>query len=201
VKPINIIEEVRDHKDQERGLWQIKGLMLHRCGVDLRTGTVLGYDGLSVARAFTGKMPHLQEVAKATGFQNAYTFMVNAGVGPHYFNGSVWQALPLDEVGWHGRRFSRGWVGCAWIGDPRVQPISRHGWDAMVKLCAGLCQLQGLDPMTQIKGHGEVKDAHGGEKAPGRRASCPGLSISKLDEFRRDVRDAGTVDLEVVLSA
>lgn len=204
VKPIDIIDEVRDRRDQERGMHRIKGLMIHRCGVDLKTDTVLGYTGREVAYAFTGRNPIWRErVAKYTGYQNPYTFMVNAGVGPWYLDGTVWQCLPIDEIGWHGRRWSDDMIGLAWIGDPRVQPVSEKGYQAMVELAAGLCHLLALSPGSDIWGHGEVDGAHGGGKAPGMPGACPGLSQAGLDQFREDVQirwETVIDDIDLVIS-
>ena len=52
---------------------------------------------------------------------------------------------------------------------------------------AKLCVARGWDPYKCIKGHGEVAGAHGGEKAPGKREACPGLSKKQLNAFRDDV--------------
>ena len=187
---INIIDRVYDGRDQYRDWEATKGIMLHRAGVNLKTNQVIGYDGLTVAQAFTGLLPEWAEVAKATGSQNAYTLMVGTDCAPEgvdEIDGKIWQALPLDEIGWHGRRFSRGWIGCCWLGDPRVRPLSDRARNSMLDLCAMLCRARGWDPYKNIKGHGEVTGAHGGEKAPGAPAACPGLSLRELNSFRDDV--------------
>lgn len=188
IQVIDIADIVRDRKDQERSLKSIKGVMLHRCGVNGRTGQVIGETGIEVAEAFIGRRDHTwRDVSRATGRQNAYTFMVGTDWGRPSLDGLVWQTLALDEVGWHGRRFSRGWVGCAWIADPRVRAVSSKGYSAMVQLVALLCLELDLSPDVAVMGHGEVPGAHGGEKAPGEPEACPGLTRTELDEFRIDV--------------
>lgn len=187
---INIIDDVFDGKDQYRNWEETKGIMLHRAGVNLVDDKVIGYDGLTVARAFTGRIPEWEAVAKATNRQNAYSLMIGTDChpdNPEDYDGKVWQALPLDEIGWHGRQFSRGWIGICWLGDPRVRPLSPNAMTAALDLCAQLCTARGWNPYRCIKGHGEVPRAHSGEKSPGKREACPGLSQSSLNAFRDDV--------------
>lgn len=184
---IDVIDEVYDGKDQVRDANKIQGIMLHRCGVDLKWGNVLGYTGPDVARAFIGKDPKWLEVAKATNNQNAYSIMVGSDLGPPDANGKVWQCLPLDEIGWHGRQYSDKYVGFSWIADPRHKPLSPEAWDSMVEVCTRFCLAQAWDPYRCIKGHGEVKKAHDGSKAPGKTNACPGLSQQDLNVFRDDV--------------
>ncbi len=184
---IDVIDQVYDGKDNERDWEAAEGIMLHRCGVDLKWGNVLGYTGLEVAKAFIGQKPEWAEVAKATGGQNAYTIMVGSDLGPPEFNGKVWQCLPMDEIGWHGRRFSRGYIGYSWIADPRKKPLSESAWNTMVELCARTCVARNWDPYKAVKGHGEVPGSHDGSKAPGKNNACPGLSQQKLNVFRDDV--------------
>lgn len=181
-----IINQVRDDRAQERDLDAIKGIMLHRCGIDLRTGVVIGFEAVEIAEAFIGRNPRWHSVAKATGHQNAYTFYVGGGLGPSQYDGRVWQALPFDEVGHHGRRFSRSHIGIACIGDFRVKPPSDKQWAATIDLCADLCLLFGIIS-RRVVGHGEVPAAHNGSKAPGKPASCPG-DLFGLDAFREAVR-------------
>lgn len=196
---INIVDQVFDGKDQERDWTKTKGIMLHRAGVNLKAGKVLGYDGLSVARAFIGQVPEWEEVARATNRQNAYTLMIGSDCGPAEYDGQIWQCLPIDEIGWHGRQYSKGYIGMAWLADPRVKPLSRPAWNSTVDLCADLCLARGWDPYAKIKGHGEVPKAHDGSKAPGETNACPGLSKRELNVFRDDVdsimRERGLVRL------
>ena len=183
----NIIEQVKDHKSQPRPWKEVEGIMLHRCGVDLVYGHVLGYDAVSVVEAFIGRRPEWKAVAGATGCQNAYSILVGSDLGPTEYDGRAWQALPLTEIGWHGRRFSDDYVGLAWIADPRKVPLSGKAWSAMAEICAALCLDRGWDPYQAVLGHGEVEGSHDGSKAPGQPSACPGLSQRDLNVFRDDV--------------
>ena len=152
---IDIIDEVDDGKHQERDWQKVQGLMLHRCGVNLVDDKVLGYDAVSVIEAFLGRRPVWEEVAKATGYQNAYTLLIGSDCGPSEYDGKVWQALPLDEIGHHARRFSRGYIGIGFIADPRRKVLSPKAWAAGIELCAKLSVGFAFNPYKTIKGHGE----------------------------------------------
>lgn len=181
-----IIELVRDGAEQERDIDAIIGIMIHRVGIDLQTGLVLGFDAVTLADIFCGRDPRWQSIAKVTGSQNAYTFFVGGNLGPAQFDGKVWQALPLDEVGHHGRRFSRSHIGIACVGDFRAKPPSDRQWQAAVDLCSDLCLFLGIIS-RRVVGHGEVPGAHNGSKAPGKPAACPG-DLWGMAAFRESVR-------------
>jgi hypothetical protein len=168
-----IIDQAKDHREQIRDAKAIEGIMIHRVGVDLRQNLVIGYDALTICDAFLGRNERWAAVAKVTGRQNAYTFYVGGGLGPEQYDGHVWQALPLDEVGHHGLRFSHSHIGVALIGDFRVRPPTERQFLAAIDLCADLCLLIGL-ASRRIVGHGEVEHAHSGSKAPGKPGACPG---------------------------
>lgn len=180
-----IIDQVRDGREQVRDQGAIIGLMIHRVGVNLKSGLVIGYDALSICDAFLGRVPQWKSVAKVTGGQNAYAFYIGGGVGPDYHDGKVWQALPIDEVGHHGLRFSASHVGIACIGDFRVTPPSAKQWHAAVDLCSDLGLLLGVKP-SRVFGHGEVSEAHKGGKAPGQPDACPG-DMWPMTTFRLEV--------------
>lgn len=202
----NIIDYADDGKHRQRDWKKIEGIMLHRCGVDLETEVVLGHDGRSVCDAFLGRVPKWIEAAKATGSQNAYTFFIGGDLGSSEYDGKIWQALPLNEVGYHGRRFSLPYVGVGLIFDGRYKSASDLQYDAAIDLVADLCVALGLDPYKCVKGHGEVKGAHGGSKAPGRPAACPGhkkyinlnilrddVAVIMRDRARRRLYEAGII--------
>lgn len=182
----NIIDQVYDGRFQARDAAVVTGIMVHRTGVDLRSGYVLGYDAVSICNAFTGKAPSWASVAKATGSQNPYTFIIGGDLDDALYNGKVWQALPLSEVGHHARRFSRPCVGIGCIGDFRTVPPSEAQRTALVDLCADLCSLFSLNP-ARVKGHGEVPGAHGGSKAPGKANACPG-DLLDMDALRDEIK-------------
>lgn len=182
-----IIDWADDGIQQQRDFESLEGLMIHRCGVDMKTGTVLGYDAKSVIREFLGLPGALYpEVAQATGGQNAYTFLIGGNLGPPTFDGRIWQALPIDEVGHHGRRFSVPYVGIGLIFDGRVAAPSEAQYNALVDLCAAICAAWMWNPYSDIKGHGEVAGSHGGNKAPGKSAACPG-DLLNMNHLRDDV--------------
>lgn len=180
-----IIDQVKDAKEQIRDSKAIEGLMIHRVGVDLKTGAVIGYDAKTIADAFTGRNDRWAQVAKVTGRQNPYSFYVGGGLGPEHYDGYIWQTLPLDEIGHHGLRFSHSHLGIALIGDFRVRPPTERQWLAAVDLCADLCLLIGL-ASRRVVGHGEVEHAHRGNKAPGKPGACPGDFLA-MKAFRAGI--------------
>jgi len=184
------IEDITDYADDDehrvRDFEKLAGIMIHRCGVDLQTGVVLGYDAPSVVDAFLGRVDKWKAVAKATGGENAYSVYIGGDLGPEEFDGKIWQALPLDEVGYHGRRFSVPYLGIGLICDAREKAPSVKQYQAATLLCSELCSAWRWDPYKQIKGHGEVPKAHNGSKAPGKPAACPG-DLLNMYSFRNDV--------------
>jgi len=175
---INIIEESYDGNNQPRR-GEIKGIMLHRCGIDLKTGIILGVNGNEISDVFTGKNPRFPTVTAATGGQNPYTLYVG---GHREADGVIWQALPLNEIGHHARRWSSPFIGIACIGDFRKETPSDAQLAALIDLLAGLCAAFAFDPYRAIRGHGEVQ---GGEKAPDAPGACPG-SMMNLNAIRYD---------------
>lgn len=177
----NIIDRVADGKGASRDWEAIEGAMVHRVGVDLKTGGEIGYDGETIARAFIGAIPKFEAVAKVTGHQNAYTILIGGNLGLEEFDGVVWQALALDEVGYHGRRFSAPFIGIACIGDFRVSLPSKLQRNSLVDILVELCGAFGWDPYKKIKGHDEVPYA---SKDPNKE--CPG-SLLAMNPLRDDV--------------
>lgn len=169
----SIIAEVYDGDPDDRPTDDIIGLMIHRVGVDLQTGAVLGYEARSICDAFLGRIPRWAKVARVTGSENAYTLYVGGDLGPPEFDGHIWQALPLNELGHHARRFSDDYLGIGCIGDFRERAPSPKQLANLVSVSADLCLALGLSA-NDVVGHGEVHGAHGGDKAPGRPAACPG---------------------------
>lgn len=186
IEIIDITERVFDGRAPEYDFELFEGIAVHRCGVDLQTGAVLGYDAASVSDAFTGKNPEWKEVARATGNQNAYSLLVGGDLGPEEYNGKIWQLMPLDEVGAHARRFSKKFIGVGVIADPRIQAPSLLQWNHLVDLLSEICAAYAWDPRAKIWGHGEIKGAHDGSKAPGKPAACPG-DLLDMNSLRHDV--------------
>lgn len=183
----NIISKVFDGKYLERGLSGLRGLMVHRVGMDLKINPphVMGHDALTICQAFQGKIPEWVEAARAVGYQNPYSVIIGGDGGPREFNGWIWQCLPLDELGYHARAWSRGYIGIACIGDFRVRPPSRAQRSALLCTLAQLCARFGMNPYKAVKGHGEVPEAHDGSKAPGKPYACPG-DLLGMDLLRDD---------------
>ena len=178
-----IADDVRDHSYQQRGTKAIEGVMVHRVGVDAGAGIVIGYDGPSICDAFTGRNPRWASVAKATGNQNPYTFIIGGDRGPEIFDGTIWQCLPVDEIGHHARRFSARYLGVALVGDFRDQVPSARQYLAAVDLISDLCLLLGV-LSRRVLGHGEVPGAHSGAKSTGQPGACPG-GLLDMPTFRK----------------
>jgi hypothetical protein len=189
----SIITEVYDGDADIRHVDRIVGLMIHRVGVDLQSGVVLGYDARSICDAFLGRAPRWAEVAKITGSENAYTLFVGGDLGPAELDGHIWQALPLDELGHHARRFSGDYLGIGCIGDFRERPPSPKQLANLVSICADLCLALGLGA-AGVVGHGEIRGAHGGAKAPGKPAACPG-DLLGLDGLRSMISEEMAISM------
>jgi hypothetical protein len=171
---VDAIAELDDGRHREHDRSKINRIVVHRCGVDLKWGNVLGYDGIAVANAFLGRVPQWIDVAKAVGRENAYTFLIGGNLGPEEFDGVVWQCLKLDEIGNHARAYSYGAIGVGCIGDFRIQEASQKQYESLIELLFLICRGLMLDPLVAIRGHGSIRGSHDGSKAPGRSNACPG---------------------------
>ena len=185
----NRIAELDDARHLYRDATELGGFAVHRCGVNLVDGIVLGYDAIRVVEAFIGRRPEWIEVAKATGDQNAYTLLIGGDLGPPQYDGVIWQALPVDDVGMHARRFSAPYLGIGLIADPRKKAISVKQRASLVWLLGALARACTRDPYRSIRGHGEIDGAHDGTKAVGRHNACPG-DLLAMNELRDDVAQA-----------
>lgn len=198
----SIIDQVYDGRPDERSVDELVGVMVHRVGIDHQTGVVLGYDARPICDAFLGRVPKWAEVAKATGSQNAYTLLIGGDCGPLELDGKIWQALPLDEKGHHARRFSAPYLGVACIGDFRRHigsTPSRRQRSSLVSVVSDLCLALGFGA-ADVVGHGEIRGAHGGEKAPGKPAACPG-DLLDMGELRSVVADEMAVSVQAAAAA
>ncbi len=207
MKISNVINRVHDKRDRERNWEKLHGAMVYRVGIDDQTGITLGFDAVSISDHFTGKDKRYPSVAKATKGDLAYSIMIGGDRGPPRFNGKIWQTLTLDEVGSHARRWSAPYLGIGCIGDFRKgvgKKMSPKQYASLTDLLVLICNAFSWDPYRDIKGHGEVPKAHGGEKAPGEPAACPGdlLNMNHLrddvatlirDNARRHLHDAGLI--------
>ncbi len=194
----NIIEYADDGQHAERDFEKLEGIAIHRCGVDLRYGIELGFSAPDICDAFLGRRPEFADVAKATGGENAYSIYIGGDLGPSEFNGQIWQALPLSETGYHARRFSTPYLGIGLIGDFRFEPPSDEQYNSLIWLLTELCRAFTFDPYKQIAGHGELKGAHDGSKAPGKPNACPG-DLVVMNHVRDDAAVAMRESARMVL--
>lgn len=170
----NVINELNDGRHRERNLDALKYIAIHRVGLDKKLGLSLGKNGFEVAKQFI----HNPDVAKYTGGENPYTFIVDP-------DGTIWQCLPIDEVGNHARRWNVPALGVAFYGDFRTDSPTEAQFTRGMDLCFVLVHALGLTPWD-IKGHTELP---GGSQSPDK--SCPGPKFD-LDFFRTEMASAGT---------
>lgn len=160
----DVTREVNDGKKRRINLRGIRMIAVHRIGKSIGT----------TATEICDRFQNDPEVAKYTGGQNPYTFIIGE-------NGAVWQCLPLDDAGSHARRWNSVAVGVALIGDFRKEQPTDAQEKALGGLLVVLCMALALDPLTQIKGHSELP---GGSSSPSK--VCPGHFLD-LDRIRVEV--------------
>lgn len=200
---VDIIDDVDDEKERQRD--KAQGITIHRCGIDRKSGVILGFDGRAVCDAFSGRTPGLEEAAEATGYENPYTILFGGICGPPELDGIIWQALALDDVGPHAKRWSSSTIGFGLIFDGRVGPPSAIQYENVVDLSAIFCTANAWDPYRLIRGHGELPGATE-SKRPGQPYACPGdlLSMNVLrDDVAIAMREGGCRslhDLGIVFS-
>jgi hypothetical protein len=186
---VDVIEQCDDKKPSDRDPSQLRRIAIHRCGRDMRYGINLGGTAVEICAHYTGRNKKYPEVAKATGKEVPYTFMIGGDLGDPQWNGVVWQTLPIYDIGKHARRWSERCVGIGVIGDARIKPPSRKQRDALIDLCVELCLLFDIDPLgvdedthlPYLVAHDELP---GGSKDPDKL--CPG-DLLPMNEVRRDV--------------
>jgi N-acetyl-anhydromuramyl-L-alanine amidase AmpD len=177
---VNVIKEVDDGKPGPRDILQLDTVAVHRVGKDMKFGIDLGDTAVEICAHFTGKVKQYPEVAKATGGQIAYTFMISGDHGDRGYDGMIWQCLPLSDVGHHAKRFSKRAVGIAVIGDPRVKPCSPKQYNSLIWLCSKIVSAI-HQPPGQVRGHMELPNASSDPTK-----ECPGELLPMI-EVRRDV--------------
>ena len=184
----NVAKDVDDGKHRQRDSTAINRIAVHRCGVDLIWNQLIGYDAISICDAFAGRDPKWRDtVAKATGNEIPYSFMIGGNLGPEEFDGLIWQTLPVFEVGAHARRWNTTAIGVAVIADPRVRPCSEAQRRALIHLLADLCQAFTISPpfadddgVWYLAAHDELPSAADAGK------HCPGKYLP-MNEIRRSV--------------
>lgn len=180
----DIIKEVDDGRTRTR-THEAEGITWHRCGIDRRSGAVLGFDGRSICNAFSGRVTGLEEAAHATGSENPYTILFGGDCGPTELDGKIWQALALYDIGPHAKRWSAPTFGFGLIFDGRIGPPSAEQYQNAVELSAAFCSAHLWDPYRVIKGHGELPGATK-SKRKGQPYACPGDFLD-MDVAREDV--------------
>jgi len=166
MKVIDITKQVDDGKKRQRDFDAINRLVVHRVGRILNSSgevvSSLGRTAEEICEAFL----HDPAVAKYTGAEIAYTFIIEEG-------GTIKQCLPIDEVGAHARRWNEPGIGIALVGDFRHEHPSEPQYNAMIDLLAELARAWAMDPRRDISGHTELPNS---TSSPGK--TCPGSMIS-----------------------
>lgn len=155
----NRIRECWDGRERIVEMSKRRLIVVHRCE--------LGETAEEVARGF-------RQVA-ATGGEMPYTFVL----GRH---GLVEQALRIQDVGPHARRWNTQGIGISLVGDFREQEPTSSQWMSLVALCHILSGW--VDGPNAIYGHDELE---GGSSDPNKE--CPGKHLS-MDTLRYEVREA-----------
>lgn len=171
----NIITECYDGVVNTRGLWDVRCLAIHRI---LFEDTM---DPVAIARKFVDD----PEVSKYTGGETPYTFLV--------ISNTVYQCLPLSDVGKHAKRWNFPAIGVGVVGDFRLCAPPSRQYNTLVDLCALLLPSFGLEPFEYVDhngvsapslaGHSELI---GGSQDPAKK--CPGDKLS-MEKLRKDVSD------------
>lgn len=191
----DIISQVADGKSDLLDLTALKNIAVHRTGKDLKSGIDLGDTAFEVCEHFTGRNSQYPEVAKATGSEVPYGFMIGGNLGDPAYDGVIWQCLQLSDAGRHARRWNDVAIGVAVIADPRVRPCSSKQMQSLIDLLTLLSMAIRREPYG-IKGHDELK---GGSKDPAKQ--CPG-PLLPMAVLREDVMAARSdMALQIALMA
>lgn len=179
----DVIAKVDDGKPATRDMSLLDTIAVHRCGKDLKFNVDSGSTAEEVCAHFTGKDNKFPEMAKATGGEVPYSFMIGGNLGAPEADGVIWQCLPLSDIGRHAARWNVRAVGVAVIADPRVRPCSDAQYASLVDLLTLLCLAIKQGPSC-IKGHMELPGASSDPTKV-----CPG-PLLPLDVLRADVAKA-----------
>ncbi len=168
LKFTDVIKQCDDGKHRTRTpLLDIDTIAVHRIGKSL------GEDAITICRRFIDA----PEVAKYTGGEVPYGWIIGAG-------GTIWQCLPISEVGAHARRWNKQAIGVACIGDFRKHDMPTVQYHPLIKLLS--CLQFGFPRDLEIKGHDELP---GASSDPNKK--CPGDKL-----LMQSVRDAVQAYLE-----
>ncbi len=147
----NVISQCDDGKHHTRTpLLDIDTIAVHRIGKSI------GEDAITICRRFIDD----PEVAKYTGGEVPYGWIIGVG-------GTIWQCLPISEVGAHARRWNKQAIGVACIGDFRKHEMPDVQYGPLIQLLAAL--QFGFPRDLEIKGHDELPGASADP-----RKKCPG---------------------------
>ena len=178
----NVIAECDDGKPAERDLAVINTLAYHRVGIDKKYNLLLGLDAVTICQRFI----HDPEVAKYTGAEVAYTFLIGGADGLPEHDGVIWQCLPVADIGRHAGRWNIPAIGVGCIGDFRVDPPSKKQRASAIRLGSFLEECFGK---LDIRGHDELA---GGSSDPNKK--CPGAYFN-MSTLRTEIRTFGLVEL------
>ncbi len=163
----NVISQCDDGKHRTRTpLLDIDTIAVHRIGKSI------GEDAITICRRFIDD----PEVAKYTGGEVPYGWIIGADPTE-----TIWQCLPISEVGAHARRWNKQAIGVACIGDFRKHVMPSHQYAQLIKLLA--CLQFGFPRDLKIKGHDELPGASADP-----RKKCPG-DLLPMQEVRNSVWD------------
>lgn len=158
------IKESSDGRHHFRQLSSLNKIIIHRIG------ETIGLDAASISRWFIH-----HPVEGGTGAEVPYHFVVLK-------TGSIEQALPISEIGYHARRYNGTSIAIVCVGDFRKYAPTEAQFNSVKNLCAALCQK--LDLALPIFGHTEL-DGASSDKAkdcPGAKFNLPMLKLS-VDEL------------------
>lgn len=180
----DIIAQVNDDVPGLRDITKLQKVAVHRCGKDLKNDIDLGDTAADICAHFTGLNERYPEVAKATGGEVPYTFMIGGGLGAPEFDGTIWQCLPLSETARHAKRWNQTAIGVAVIADPRVRPCTPNQMNSLIDLLSLLSLCIRQKPADCVVGHTELP---GSSNDPNKE--CPG-PLLPMDMLRKDVADS-----------
>jgi len=192
----DVIDQVADGQPHILDLQALSTIAVHRTGKDLRNDIDLGDTAVEVCSHFTGINDTYPEVAKATGGEVPYDFIIGGDLGAPEYDGVIWQCLSLSDAGRHAKRFNSTAIGVACLADPRVRPCSAKQMASLVDLCAVLSMAIKRDPFDCLRGHMELPNA---SSDPNKQ--CPG-PLLPMKVLRDDVATArAELGLQLTLMA
>lgn len=173
IEIVDRIKELSDGKRLKLSGEHVDTIVIHRVGLNLKTGKHLGTTALEVGRAFIDD----PEVAKWTGGEQPYHFYIDP-------DGTISQALALVDTGRHSRAFNSRAIAIAVICDARVEPPTDEQFDAAVRLSTCVAYHMGIKA-GRIRGHTEL----GARATSDPMKQCPGAKFNMKKLRGRVERD------------